>query len=74
MGAGVFEALLDSGVLIVATSNRAPWDLNNYGVHEVIFNHFKQRLLESCTPVRLDTADFRMVSMQIVKIPLRFRV
>ena len=52
---------MDSGILVVATSNRAPWELNNYGVHEAIFNRFKQRLLEACTPVCLETADFRMV-------------
>ena len=57
--AGVFEALIDSGTIIVATSNRAPWELNNFGVHETIFDHFKSRLLEACIAVDVSCADFR---------------
>lgn len=54
---------MDSGIVVVATSNRAPWDLNSYGVHEAIFHRFKQRLMEACSPVCLETVDFRMVGI-----------
>ena len=57
--AGIFEALIDNGSIIVATSNRAPWELNNFGVHETIFDHFKSRLLEACIAVNVSCADFR---------------
>lgn len=71
--AGIFEALMDSGIVVVATSNRAPWDLNNYGVHEAIFNRFKQRLLEACTPVCLETLDYRLVNSYLLTNPVAGR-
>lgn len=47
------EALLEEGCIIVATSNRAPWDLNRHGLHEDLFGHFVQNLLEACQPYQL---------------------
>lgn len=55
----MFEALTDAGTVIVATSNRAPWDLNHFGVHEVIFDEFKRRLGEACSTINVSCPDFR---------------
>ena len=57
---GVMEALLEEGCIIVATSNRAPWDLNRHGLHEDLFGHFVQNLLEACQPYQLSAEqDYR---------------
>jgi len=56
----VMEALLEEGCIIVATSNRAPWDLNRHGLHEDLFGHFVQNLLEACRPYQLSAEqDYR---------------
>ena len=58
--AGVMEALLEEGCIIVATSNRAPWDLNRHGLHEDLFGHFVQNLLQACQPYQLSAVqDYR---------------
>jgi AFG1-like ATPase len=41
---GVMEELLEEGCVIVATSNRAPWELNSHGLHEDLFGHFQTQL------------------------------
>lgn len=57
---GVMEALLEEGCIIVATSNRAPWDLNRHGLHEDLFGHFVQNLLQACQPYQLSAEqDYR---------------
>ena len=57
---GVMEALLEKGCIIVATSNRAPWELNRHGLHEDLFGHFVQNLLQSCEPFQLSAEkDYR---------------
>ncbi|GAB4817182.1 hypothetical protein N2152v2_004228 [Parachlorella kessleri] len=57
---GLMEALMDEGCVVVATSNRAPWELNRRGLHEDIFNHYIERLLASCDIVQLDAEqDYR---------------
>lgn len=57
---GVMEALLEEGCIIVATSNRAPWDLNRHGLHEDLFGHFVQNLLGACHPYQLSAEqDYR---------------
>ena len=57
---GVMEALLEEGCIIVATSNRAPWDLNRHGLHEDLFGHFVQNLLGACQPYHLSAKqDYR---------------
>ena len=54
------EALLEEGCIIVATSNRAPWDLNRHGLHEDLFGHFVQNLLDACQPYQLSAEqDYR---------------
>ena len=56
------EALLEEGVIIVATSNRAPWELNRQGIHEDLFQHFVQRLLHATAPYELSSEqDYRRV-------------
>jgi predicted ATPase len=37
---GLFEALVAEGCVVVATSNRAPWELPRHGLHEDMFSHF----------------------------------
>ena len=60
MDAGIFEALSEEGTVIVATSNRAPWDLNRHGVHEDLFTHFQRHLLSVCHPFHLSAeTDYR---------------
>lgn len=57
---GVLETLLQDGVVIVATSNRAPTELNQQGLQEDLFLHFVASLLDSCDIVPLDTGvDYR---------------
>lgn len=54
------EALLEEGCIIVATSNRAPWDFNRHGLHEALFSHFVARLLQACDVVELSAQqDYR---------------
>jgi chromosomal replication initiation ATPase DnaA len=63
---GVMEALLEEGCIIVATSNRAPWDLNRHGLHEDLFGHFVQNLLEACQPYQLSAEqDYRRLLVHI---------
>lgn len=50
---------MESGIVIVATTNRSPHDLNLQGVHEVIFEHFKAKLMEHCQAISIDCQDFR---------------
>lgn len=59
------EALLEEGCVIVATSNRAPWDLNRHGLHEDLFGHFVQNLLEACQPYQLSAEqDYRRLMVK----------
>lgn len=61
--AGVFEALLEEGCVVVATSNRAPWQLNRFGLHEDLFTHFVDKLLQTCDPVELSSQqDYRRLA------------
>lgn len=60
--AGIIEALLEEGIIIVATSNRAPWELNRQGIHEDLFQHFVSKLLQATAPFELSSAqDYRRV-------------
>lgn len=57
---GLMEALIQEGCVVVATSNRAPWELNRHGLHEDLFDHFVSNLLASCDVVQLDAEqDYR---------------
>ena len=61
------EALLEEGCIIVATSNRAPWDLNRHGLHEDLFGHFVQNLLEACHPYQLSAEqDYRRLLVNFI--------
>ena len=61
------EALLEKGCIIVATSNRAPWELNRHGLHEDLFGHFVQNLLLSCEPFQLSAEkDYRRLMVIFV--------
>ncbi|KAK9808342.1 hypothetical protein WJX73_003940 [Symbiochloris irregularis] len=51
---GILEALLEMGVIIVATANRAPWDWNRQGIHEDLFQHFVVgKLLEAADVIEV---------------------
>lgn len=60
---GVLETLLRDGVALVATSNRAPWELNQQGLQEDLFLHFVSRLVDACDVVALGdgAVDYRQV-------------
>ena len=48
---------------MVATSNRAPWQLNRFGLHEDLFTHFVDKLLQTCDPVQLSSQqDYRRLA------------
>ena len=73
--AGVMEALLEEGCIIVATSNRAPWDLNRHGLHEDLFGHFVQNLLQACQPYQLSAEqDYRRLLVAFLSIMLVYAV
>lgn len=59
---GILEHLLSLGAVLVFTSNRHPADLNRYGLHEELFDHFVAKLLAS-TDVQALTSetDYRKV-------------
>ena len=49
--------------MVVATSNRAPWQLNRFGLHEDLFTHFVDKLLQACDPVELSSQqDYRRLA------------
>ena len=50
---GVLESLLRSGTVLVATSNRAPWHLNQQGLQEDLFLHFVERVVDACDVLEL---------------------
>ena len=57
---GVLEALVEAGCVIVATSNRAPWELSGQGSNEDLFARFQATLLSACEPFALSAAqDYR---------------
>ena len=61
--AGIVEALVSEGVVIVCTSNRAPWELSPAGVHEELFAHFVGVLQRACPPFELSSErDYRRVA------------
>ena len=48
------------GVVIVCTSNRAPWELSPAGAHEDMFAHFVGQLTRACPPFELSSErDYR---------------
>ena len=63
------EALLEKGCIIVCTSNRAPWELNRHGLHEDLFGHFIQNLLQACEPFQLSAEkDYRRLLVMLLKM------
>lgn len=52
--------LMEKGVVLVATSNRPPRDLNMDGLQRVLFERFVQQLEKQCQPILVDTSiDYR---------------
>ena len=51
------------GIVIVCTSNRAPWELSPAGAHEDLFAHFVGVLTRACPPFELSSErDYRRVA------------
>ena len=51
------------GVVIVCTSNRAPWSLSPAGAHEDMFAHFIGQLTSACPPFELSSSeDYRRLA------------
>ena len=47
-------------MVIVCTSNRAPWELSPAGAHEDMFAHFVGQLTRACPPFELSSErDYR---------------
>ncbi|KXZ47776.1 hypothetical protein GPECTOR_33g658 [Gonium pectorale] len=62
---GLVEALSSSGCVLVATSNRAPLELPRHGLHEAMWGHFIETLLNRCTVYQLSSpADYRRVLLE----------
>jgi predicted ATPase len=59
---GLLERLLARGAVVVATSNKAPRELNQYGMQGELFEKFVQRLEDNCEILRVGTGvDYRRV-------------
>ncbi|KAL4857708.1 AFG1-like ATPase [Chlorella vulgaris] len=57
---GLVEALVAEGCVIVATSNRAPGELDRHGLHEHLFTHFVASLELACDVISLSSdQDYR---------------
>jgi hypothetical protein len=57
------EALLAEGCVVVATSNRAPRQLERHGLHEALFSHFVDSLEAACDVVALEGGrDYRRLA------------
>ncbi|KAG2436005.1 hypothetical protein HYH02_011718 [Chlamydomonas schloesseri] len=62
---GLVEALTAAGCVLVATSNRAPEHLPRHGLHEAMWGHFVETLLQRCEVVELSSpADYRRLLLE----------
>ncbi|KAM1134472.1 hypothetical protein ACFX19_044297 [Malus domestica] len=62
---GIVSRLLSTGTVFVATSNRAPTDLNQDGMQREIFQKFVRKLNEHCETVLIGSEiDYRRVIAQ----------
>lgn len=51
---------MSEGAVVVTTSNRPPWELQDHGLHEDLFAHFLGSLQAACEPLQLGgAADYR---------------
>ncbi|KAL8130468.1 hypothetical protein V2J09_019623 [Rumex salicifolius] len=62
---GILSKLLSSGTVLVATSNRAPQDLNQDGMQNEIFLQMVEKMEKHCDHVLIDSGiDFRRIIAQ----------
>eukprot|EP00798_Chlamydomonas_sp_ICE-L_P007742 gene7742-917_t len=62
---GLMEVLTSSGCVVVCTSNRAPRDLPQHGLHEAMFEHFIQTIETSCEVIELTSEnDYRRLMLE----------
>eukprot|EP00898_Chlorokybus_atmophyticus_P002750 jgi/Chlat1/3476/Chrsp23S03670 len=63
--ADIFRCMLRDGVVLVATSNRAPAELNKHGLQKEIFSKFQIELQQRCHVVHLQSAtDYRRFALE----------
>ena len=61
---GMMEALMLDGCIMVMTSNKPPWELNQHGLHEDMFLYFVNRLVDVCDTMQLGSGvDYRSVPL-----------
>ncbi|EPS59905.1 hypothetical protein M569_14898, partial [Genlisea aurea] len=69
---GIVSRLLNTGTVLVATSNRAPWDLNQDGMQKEIFQELLARLEDHCKNVLIGSEiDYRRVLAEICVVPVQ---
>ncbi|SPQ95978.1 unnamed protein product (mitochondrion) [Plasmodiophora brassicae] len=62
----LFDVLFEHGIVVVATSNRAPNELYKNGLQRELFVPFIDQLAQRCDVVNLDTdVDYRTVGAQL---------
>ena len=65
----LFEALFNAGVVLVATSNRAPDDLYKDGINRQLFTPFIAEIKQRCRVVELTGArDWRLERLKAAKV------
>ncbi|PSC70423.1 lactation elevated 1 isoform X1 [Micractinium conductrix] len=68
---GLLEALHAEGCVVVATSNRAPSELDRHGLNEVMFDHFISSLHAACDVVPLNAEEDYRRLLAAAAPPLR---
>lgn len=60
----LFEVIMDAGCVVVSTSNKAPTELSPHGLHEDMFTHFVESILQRCDLLNLSSEhDYRRLML-----------